>query len=130
MSQTQTLTFNFPLSPKPNAGNAQSVLQGANGWTLTVRNGGTDRLITVSKKSVRVSLNAGHYSAFCSAFQANSGSKNVSVTYTSSSVESVRWDTTTVSLPDGASLTARTALHDEPEGGTGGSDADNSSKVA
>ena len=122
---TQSLTFNFPLSPKPNAGNDSSVLHTANGWTLTVKKTGTDRQVSVPQKTVRISLTASRYSAFCGAFQVNSGSKSVSVTYTNSTVQVIRWDSTAITLPDVGALSPLAAMLDEVA-----SDAADSSRVS
>ena len=110
---TQALPFTLPLSPKPNASANSSVLQASNGWTLTVKKTGTDRSINVPLRTVKVTLSASHYSAFCGAFQGNSGSKSVTVTFSNAIVQSISWDSTTVQLPDGGSLAALAALPDD-----------------
>jgi hypothetical protein len=122
---TQALPFTLPLNPKPNASASSSVLQTSNGWTLTVKKTGTDRAINVALKTVKLTLSASHYSAFCGAFQGNSGTKSATVTYLNSTVQSISWDSTTVQLPDGASLAAFAFLP-----GDASDDARDSSRLA
>ncbi|HWO08799.1 MAG TPA: hypothetical protein VNN80_04945, partial [Polyangiaceae bacterium] len=88
------------LNPKPNAGNNSSVMHTSNGWTLQVRKTGSNRDINTSLKTVNVTLNSAHYSAFCGAFQGNSGTKSATVNYTGSIVNSLGWDSTIITLPD------------------------------
>jgi hypothetical protein len=107
---TQTLTFTLPLSPKPSKSNASAVLHSSNGWTLTVRKTGSSRDINVSKKTVNITLTVSHYEAFCDAFKGSSGSKSAVITHVNSSVQSLKWDSTTVTLPDVGSLAPLAAI--------------------
>jgi hypothetical protein len=113
---TQVLTFHLPVSPRPNGGNNQSVLHTHNGWTLTVKKTGTNASINTFLKTLRTSLTAAHYQAFCAAFQGNSGAKTLTVTYAAGTVRSLRWDTTTVNLQEeGAFALAAAQAAEDPD---------------
>jgi hypothetical protein len=101
---TLNLAFSSPASPPLNPAAAQAVLTSTNAWTLTVIKGSTHQQINTSQKFVKVGIDAGHFTQFCSSMAEPGPTKTVTFTYSGSVVSAMSFtlsgSAVNITLPD------------------------------